>query len=627
MNLAELHFGYDKRTFSRALLSKIPVFASVFEASPGRDVFFVDRNAEKFDQVVSYAIQLQSPTSTAAISKLSKSVLYEAEHYGFSQSDNESDAVEAKAGTVAESILKNSLFLFDLLGHSVALSKLPIYETSLPIDDTSEGEEKESDFFFVSACGVQFWTTKTTLRKLPFFSGVVNGSFVTNFTGQKDDPYHLDIPSNIFSRILERTRDERCDLEEGDWVFYGSLGGTCPLGDETRLPDMHDLQRRFTSASINSGAALMDLVSVGKSDSIICAAGDNASPSPWKVAIQKIRKSSAQRGVLQLQGAPTLSAQTHKEPWKISFSRRGDLVHTIFLEFLFPNVTSEYQNADLVKLIDQVEVSLTFNTIDVIHGYQLQQIASLNPNAPNLEGTNFVHLPFWFSEHRGCALNTAGLNASEVELVVYLKSRGVFAHQAIQVRAHIQYVFVDSDALGTYRDKMTQNLCMLHRSIHTNAGGNFAEEDVRTFVIRCDQWKHLCPFIVFSLHRDDSHDESFNPLPDLVNFQFSLNQVVIDAGSNDIAARVNKWNSKMVYDENLHTYTISPSLDAFGYQPTGWWGFERIDNIELRLVTSKRVGCVRVWSRSYHVFYTQGNGFGGVHNITVPRDGDEIFLV
>lgn len=121
------------------------------------------------------------------------------------------------------------------------------------------------------------------------------------------------------------------------------------------------------------------------------------------------------------------------------------------------------------------------------------------------------------------------------------------------------------------------------------------EKGTNIFEMRLD-FKHPCSALFFSLHLNDSVNESFYPLDDLIHFKLQFNGQKRLSGGRDIALKLNKMDCKVLITPNVPVYALPFSLEPFNpTQPKGSTNFSRIDTVKFRVVTSDRVGCVRVW--------------------------------
>lgn len=566
---------------SREVLSRMPVFAGVFEVEDEiHGEYFVDRCGELFGDVLLYVEYDIVPSGELG--------RWELEHYGFGLDDKDVEGICERSGELASSVLSG---------------ECP---------------------FVVSACGSMFVTTRSRLSKICYFGGLFRneGKLSGLSKGTRLDPFSCDISGEVFGLILSHLRDSRVELSVLSKRVLNVLGGLegeelmcvdelvdVDFGFDMRLEEL----RMGNDEVYGSNGCLCELVATDIEDEKLVS--NDGYLSHWTNDIVRYSIYSRGRRYVELRGEGVMREAT--------ILRNGDLISQAYISWRFTNkglgsrvsMRSMLERDPLIalKLIDYVEVRIGGRIIDRVSGFQLYQVSTLDPNSKQrlLMDTGCVHIPFSYFMECGLALPLTSLAYNEVRVIVGIVEDVLPDGIAVSGGLYVTYVHLGNGERRMLVENPDQYLIRSYHRPEVCVNYSGGSEGVRYFGVMLI-FQHPTLMLVFSLHKDDSNESAYENLDDLLSFKlmYTNRRITGHEGNRDVGLKLNKLDSRMLCDVDVPTYVINFSLDTFNQNKlSGSTNFSQI-NAELEVVCSDRVGCVRVWGMYYNwLMVHDGTGY------------------
>lgn len=650
-----LNVGGVERNVSRATLIKSPVFETVFdvydqtndERNSNTVEFFLDRDVMLFDEICLYLAWNIAPANLR--------VLAEMEHYGICIGDEPSEEQLERVNTLG-----------GLFAKQIIRATFPGIEVEND-DDEDDDLAQPDDWhkpFYLSVCGSVSCTSRWRLCKhLPYFDAELSGRFKLKQSGTREDPYTVDVPEPIWRRVLQFIREPHAPpsvqqaLLDNTTVKVLQLFGCESVHfsdrgladvyhaciDANTLPDRPlDKSNEQVLKELEPGRAgggLMQLVATNAQDLYLSG---QPQMTFWKESYKRHTNYAAERVCLELVGQPK------SEAFSAVITRQGDLVSQAYLRLHF-SIDGEFRSYKefetqislcCYRLVSRLHLEIGGHIVDQMDGYQIWLMSKLDPNSIQTrienDGSGTLQMPFFFTMSSGKALPLIGLQYHEVRIFVELnrKAAGIPEQVAIKPELLLTYVFLDSDERRTFAQQAHEVLIpCLHRTQVFSANGVYMdapklkaepmgggirgvtmhqeEGPVNRVVVSTEPGLFTCRLdgnhptkvLYFTLHADDSWEQAFNPLDELISYTLQLNNHDRERGDRHTAGVLNKVDHGLHYDAKIPVYVIAFAKNPMDRtQPSGSCNFSRIDVTKLIVRASAKVKCVRVWGDYWNVF-------------------------
>lgn len=577
-NRITINVGGTRKTVKRDALLKSPVFEAVL---PCDYELFVDRDPDLFDDVYLYLSWQIVPTKVR--------VLHEIEHYGLALQPDPTDETVARIERLSQE-----------LAEQIA--------------------DKEIEPLYLDACGTRSCTTRQRLSAaLPYYEATLSGRFGAHDLGcgTQEDPLVIDVPGRVWDQILMFVREpyyRGYKLDDTTIQVMRALGCDIPTMGLANVPhiapDPNTLPERPLDETPqqtllhyhhgNQGGAIMHLIAVGAANAYLQGNERSKRTTIWKSPHQMRGHYASERMCVEF-----------NDNNEVQIPRRGDLVTQCYLRIHF-SISGEFKaysdfedQIELLcyKLVKRISFVVGNRIVDTFDGYQLWLLGQMNRNSKQrlVDGdeTGTLEIPFFFTKHTGCALPLVALQIARIKLELHQAP----AQVDMVPELLLTYVFLDTEERRLIAQNQHDYLVSKSRVVDV-----FTE---RPFDCVLNHWQQrFLKAIYFTLHEDDSWEAAFNPLDELISFEFLLNHHTRSKGDRHIASRLNKIDHNI--DVNAPVYVIPFSHDVMDHvQPTSTLNSSRIDTMNLHIRATQRVKCVRVWGDYWDIFRVSG-GDGGM---------------